>query len=83
MLLRSPLRVGALQEPGSVLLRSTPRLVLLRSTPRSELLRSKGRCSSRVGVRGGSCQERPSSTTCLLSFGIYLHESRSLGSFDG
>ena len=54
MLLRSPLRVGAPQEPGSV---------LLRSIPGSELLRSQGRCSSGVGARGGSCQERPSHTT--------------------
>ena len=54
MLLRSPLRVGAPQEPGSV---------LLRSTPGSELLRSQGRCSPGAGARGGSCQERPSPTT--------------------
>ena len=46
--------VGAPQEPGSV---------LLRSTPGSELLRSQGRCSSGAGARGGFCKERPSPTT--------------------
>ena len=54
MLLRSPVRVGAPEELGSV---------LLRSTPGSQLLSSQGRCSSGAGARGGSCQERPSPTT--------------------
>ena len=63
MLLRSPLRVGAPEEPGSV---------LLRSIPGSELLRSQGRCSSGAGARGGSCQERPSPTTLNLPLQLPL-----------
>ena len=72
MLLRSPLRVGASQEPGSV---------LLRSTPGSELLRSHGRCSSGAGARGGSCQERPSPTTLLM--GVIQAYRVNAGSFGG
>ena len=63
MLLRSPLRVGAPEEPGSV---------LLRSIPGSELLRSQGPCSSGAGARGGSCQERPSPATHYAGVCAYV-----------
>ena len=58
VLLRSALRVGALQEPG---------LVLPKSTPGSELVRSQGWCSSRAGATGGSRQGRPSPTTTQIA----------------
>ena len=69
MLLRSPLRVGAPQEPGSV---------LLRRSQGSELLRSQGRCSSGAGPRGGSYQERPSPSTLGMDpewFSVFLFSS--------
>ena len=73
MLLRSPLRVGAPQEPVSV---------LLRSTPGSEVLRSQGRCSSGAGARGGSRQERQSPTTPVARLNetcVAGYDSRKMG----